>query len=83
MGGARLLDVTTETKYKRKDMLGNSRRGSAVTNLTSIHEDVGPIPGYLSGSGIWHCPGLWFKFQTWLGSCIAVAVAVAGSYSSD
>ena len=35
----------------------------------------------LSGSEIWHCCELWCKLQMQLGSC--VAVAVAGSYSSD
>ena len=34
----------------------------------------------LSGSGIWHCYELWGRFQTWLRS--PVAVAMAGSCSS-
>ena len=29
----------------------------------------------LSGLSIWHCHKLWCKSQTWLRSCIAVAVA--------
>ena len=37
----------------------------------------------LSGLRIWHCRELWCRLQTRLGSCIAVAVAVAGGYSSD
>ena len=32
-------------KQKFKNQIGSSRRGSAVTNLTGIHEDVGSIPG--------------------------------------
>ena len=38
----------------------------------------------LSGLRIWCCHELWCKLQTWwLGSGIIVAVAQAGSYSSD
>ena len=29
----------------KKDEIGSSYHGSAVTNLTSIHEDAGSIPG--------------------------------------
>ena len=32
--------------YPIKEILGSSRGGSTVTNLTSIHEDVGSIPGF-------------------------------------
>ena len=38
---------------------------------------------YLSGSGIWCCLELWCKSQTWLASCVAVAVAQASSSSSN
>ena len=37
----------------------------------------------LSGLGIWCCHELWFSSQMRLGSCIAVAVAQAGSCSSN
>ena len=37
----------------------------------------------LSGLRIQHCRGLWCRLQTQLGSCVAVAVEQAGSYSSD
>ena len=60
----------------------SSRRGVAETNLTSIHEDVGSIPGLTSGSEIWHCYELWCRSQMHLGS-VAVAVAAAGSCSFD
>lgn len=33
----------------------------------------------LCGLRIWCCHGLWYRLQTQLGSCIAVAVTVAGS----
>ena len=32
---------------------------------------------------IWHCHELWYRSQTWLGPHVAVAVASAGSDSSD
>ena len=37
----------------------------------------------LSGLRIWHCRELWYKLQMQLRSGITVAVAQAGSYSSD
>ena len=55
-----------------------------LTNLTSIHEDEGTIHGLPhSGLRIWCCRDLWYRSQMQLGSCIAVAVAQAGSYSSN
>ena len=32
--------------------LGSSRCGSAETNLTSIHDDVGSIPGHTHAPGV-------------------------------
>ena len=37
----------------------------------------------LSGLRIWHCHELWCRLQMWLGSCVAVAVVLACSCSSD
>ena len=46
-----------------------------LMNLTSIHEDSGAIPGLvLSGLRIQRCHELRYRSQTWLGSCVAVAV---------
>ena len=36
-----------------------------------------------SRSGIWCCHERWCRSQTWLGSAVAVAMAWAGSCSSD
>ena len=49
------------------------------TNLTSIHEDVGLIPGFVSGSGIWCCRELRCRSQTWLRSHVGVAVHKAAA----
>ena len=37
----------------------------------------------LSGLRIWHCHELWCRSQTWLGSHVAVVVALACSYRSN
>ena len=42
-----------------------------------------PSLASLSASGIQHYHELWCRSQTWLRSSVAVAVAYAGSYSSD
>ena len=59
----------------------SSCSGSAEMNLASILEDAGSILASLSGLSIQHCPELWCRSQTGLGS--QVAVAVASNYSSD
>ena len=44
-----------------------------IKNPTSIHEDVGTITG--PDQWVQHCHELWCRSQTWLRSCVAVAVA--------
>ena len=54
------------------------------TNRTRNHEVAGLIPGLASDQArIWRCRELWCMSQTQLGSCVAVAMAVAGNCSSD
>ena len=53
-----------------KGDLGCSHCGTAETNLTSIPEDVGLIPGW----EIWRCRELGYRVQARLGSCIAETV---------
>ena len=64
--------------------MGSSCYGSVVANLTSNHEDTWVwFLALLSGLRIWRCCELWCTSQTQLGSQVAVAVAQAGSCSSD
>ena len=48
--------------------------GSALMNPASIHEDTGLIPGLARWIKdlIWLCCKLWCRWQTWLGSRVAV-----------
>ena len=65
-----------------KDTWGSSHCGSAVTTqLVSTRTRVRSL-ALLNGLRIQHCHELWCRSQTWLGSCVAVVVAVASSYRS-
>ena len=58
----------------------SSRCGSVVTKLTRYEVGVGSL-ALLSVLRIQRCQELWCRSQTWLRSCMAVAVA--GSCRSD
>ena len=61
----------------------SSHRGSAVrTWLVSMRMRIRSL-ALLSGLRIWYCQELWYRSQMWLRSCTAVAVAKAGSCSSN
>ena len=70
----RKLANPTLTKCSKLTSTRSSSCGSLVTNLTSIHEDVGSILASLSGLRIQRCRELWCWLQMRLGSCVAVAV---------
>ena len=53
------------------------------TLLVIIHKDVRLILGLVQGWRICCVRGPWRRLQMWLGSHVAVAVAYAGSCSSD
>ena len=56
--------------------LWSSCCGSVVMNPTSIHVDLGSIPGLAQWvEDPWHCCELWCRLQMKLGSGVAVAVA--------
>ena len=50
--------------------------------LVSTRMQFGSL-ALLHGSAIWGCCEMWCRSQTQLGSCIAVAMVQAGSWSSD
>ena len=61
-----------------KNYSWSSHHGAAETNLTRNHEIVGSILALFSGLRI-----QWCRSQSRLGSGIAVALAEAGSFSSN
>ena len=66
--------VAKKKKRMKKCHLGVPVMLKWLTNPDGIHEDVGLIPGLLSGLRIWHCRELRCRSQTQLSSNIAVAV---------
>ena len=69
-------------EHLNKELL-EFHHGSAVTNMTSIYEDVGSIPASLSGLRIQCCYELLCRWQVRLRSGIAVAAVQARSCSSN
>ena len=66
--------ISLKSRPKKNQDLGSSRRGSVITNPTSIHEDTDSTPGlaqWVKRPALWE---LWWRSQMWLGPRIAVAV---------
>ena len=62
---------------------GSSHCSSAITNPTSIHEDAVQYLSLVNGLRTRHYHELWYRLQMQPRSGVAVAVAEAGSCSSD
>ena len=77
------LDLVLKFPFLAERLIVTARIPIVEMNLTRNHEVVGSILASLSGSRIWCCPELWCRLQMRLRSGVAVAVAVAGRYSSN
>ena len=78
----RMRKIGDPKKKKKKKRKGSSHHGTAETPLGTMRLWVQSLAS-LSGFRIRHCGELWWRLQTRLGSCIAVAVVWAGNCSSD
>ena len=78
------LLITKNILLYKSFILGVPVMAQWLTNPTRNYE-VGRVRSLalLSGLRIQHCRQLWYKLQTLLGSCVAVVLAEAGSYSTN
>ena len=73
--GTQISFCTTKETIKKIFLKRSSHCGSAVMNLTNIHENVGLIPGLTQcGEDLALSCELWHSWQTWLESWVAVVV---------
>ena len=67
--------MVTLVTSKKSQGLGVPVVAQRLANPTSIHEDMGSIPGLAQWIKDPNCRELWCRLQTWLRSGVAVAVA--------
>ena len=80
---AAFFNNSSNKNDNKKFLLGSSRCGASETNPTVYMRMRVRSLASISGLRIQHCCELWCRSQMQLGSCVAVAMAVAGSCSSD
>ena len=77
-----IFSINILKELKEKHCFGVPMMAQQLKNPTSIREDLGSIPGFAQWVEDLALHELWGRPQTRLWSCVAVALAQAGSFSS-